>query len=613
VKRQSVNKALGRLRHLSPQQAAQTVALTLHTKLAIGRTFPLPHVVTESDIDRWFGPNAPVLYHTGFGHEAGTASKAWDLKTAAREPKFPGRDPRLSWEAARDQDLSWLAMSVRLRGAQESIRAVVEERLARFLNTPSANAMEAALRCIAWLESTRFFVSAGLLSPPLLKQVTQRFLQVGDFIERRLYEVPLGGNHYLTHAAGLLYLGRLLPGTRATDRWARRGYAILAREVLRQFRVDGGSYEQSSGYHLFSLEVVLGTTLLLIGQGGGWAAAIRERIFEAAHFASALARPDGSVPLLGDDDSGRLHRWGADPTVREICALAAVLFDDPGLARTASGASAAVSWLCGSRGSRRLASLSNLVSPRRSSQSFESTGVHVLVDDLNCHVVLWSRNPRPPAMVAHAHADHNSVDAWILGKHVLRDPGTGIYLGHPDLRNQLRESGAHTTVTVDGCQTNDFDHADIFFMPPLTQGRRCYWLHDTGSSAVTTTHDGFRRLPGQPKHVRTVYLDRVARRLALVDEVTERSTSGRSRLIEARWHWGSEPTADQSDTFDGIFRSLFSVEGIQIRIYLPSLTEFVLKEPFPWSPSYGLVLSGWRSSVRYRGILPFRMILEARY
>ncbi len=613
MKRQSVNKALGRLRYLSPQQTAQTVVLALYTSF-VSRLPVLQHYeVTERDIDRWFGQNAPVLYQRGFGHEDGVPPSAERLDPVVPETNLSTWDPRLSWEVVRDQDLSSLAMSVRLKGVQGSDRAKVEERLERYLNTRSPNAMEAALRCIAWLESTRFFVSTGLLSPPMLKQLASRFLRVGDLIERRLYEVPLGGNHYLTHATGLFYLGRLLPGTRATDRWARRGYSILAREVLRQFRTDGGNYEQSSGYHLFSLEVVLGATLLLRGQGEEWPPQTRERIIRAAHFAAALARPDGSVPLLGDDDSGRLHTWGFDPRVQEVCAVAALLFDDATLALAAGGAATAVSWLFGGQGPPRLARLAKTRNTLLKSESFPTSGLHVLADDPECHVTLWSRDPSPRSVVGHAHSDHNSVDAWMRGKHILRDPGTGIYLGNTDLRNRLRATAAHSTLTVDGCEINYFDPADIFFMPAVTRSHRCSWLHDLASSSVTTTHNGFRGLPGRPRHLRTAYLDRIARQLTFVDEVTERGSIGRSRVVEAWWHWGDEPIPGETDTSEGIFRSQFSIDGIQMRLYLPASGDFVLQEPFPWSPKYAVVLSGWRSLVRYDGRLPFRMVLQVQY
>src|SRR5438105_1620923 len=152
VRQDSVKKVLGRLWRLSPEQAIRTVALSLYTEVASRLPDRETHSVTEHDIEQWFGPKAPVLYHPGFGHEVGPPLGMGSGGEVPPDPNLVGRDPRVRWEADRDQDLTRIAASMRIEGPSESDRAIVEARLAHFLTTPPPNAMEAALRCITWLE-----------------------------------------------------------------------------------------------------------------------------------------------------------------------------------------------------------------------------------------------------------------------------------------------------------------------------------------------------------------------------------------------------------------------------------------------------------------------------
>jgi len=300
--------------------------------------------VTSVDLERWFGAEPPVLYHPSFGRLAsGPRLSRSDEPEQSVRPSIRA-DPRLEWELARDQDLPIVLTDAALNGWNDPRSATINDRFDRALTASAPNPMEAALRCIAWLEVARFRITDPTFSLDHKRELALWLLRAGAFIERRLHEIPLGGNHVVTHAAGLLYIGRLLPGLPRTDRWAERGERILHAEILRQFHADGGSYEQSTAYHLFTLDVVLGSALLLRGQGAPLPKTVVERIRAAARFAAVIARPDGSIPILGDDDSGRFHRWGNQPTVRELCSLAALLLDDPELAIAAAGSSTAAAW-----------------------------------------------------------------------------------------------------------------------------------------------------------------------------------------------------------------------------------------------------------------------------
>jgi hypothetical protein len=336
---------------------------------------------------------------------------------------------------------------------------------------------------------------------------------------------------------------------------------------------------------------------------------VAERVRAAARFAGTIARPDGTIPILGDDDSGRFHRWGNQPAVRELCCLAALLLADPELAVAAADASTAAAWLTGSDAPARLKALALAHPDPVTSRSFVRTGLHVLRSP-GLHAAVWSRDPSPPAMLAHGHSDHNSIDVWCCGDHVLRDPGTGIYVGDTALRNRLRATEAHSTLAIDGREITPFDASDVFFMPPFTHGRRVEWSRSNHHQSVTTTHDGFRHLPSSPVHLRCVALNVATDELTVWDEVGGTTQNLSYRLVQGWWHWGAEATDALRDEYDQVARWRFRVSGVRVELHLPIAAEFVINEPFPWSPRYGATETGRRSVVEYRGPLPFRMVLR---
>ncbi len=600
---------LRRLRGLSNSDRARFVAWSTGTAANGIIRRESPPSVTAADLHRWFGAEPPVLYHPLFGRVASGPKLSRNGK--AESPASPSirADPRLEWEGARDQDLAGVVTDAIANGWDQPRSVVINNRFERALNASMPNAMEAALRSVTWFEVTRFRMTDPTFSLRQKRVLALWLLRNGAFIERRLHEVPLGGNHLLTHAAGLLYIGRLMPGLACTDRWAKRGERILHSEVLRQFHADGGTYEQSTAYHLFALDVVLSYALLLRGQGVSLPNAVAERIRTAARFAAAIARPDGSIPILGDDDSGRFHRWGDQPAVRELCSLGALLLDDPDLAVAADGSSSSAAWLNGSDAPSRLNALASRRILPVISQSFVRTGLHILRAP-DWHAAVWSRDPTSPAMLSHGHSDHNSIDVWCCGDHLLRDPGTGVYVGDPAVRNRLRATDAHSTLTLDGLEVNKFEASDLFFMPPSTRGRRVEWFLSDRLQSVTTTHDGFRHERGRPTHVRRVRLDVAGSALEVWDEVGLLTQDRSRHSVQGWWHWGAEPSKVRREVHGQLVRWRFRVFAVNVELDLPTATEFVISEPYPWSPRYGVLETGRRSVVKYRGLLPFRMALR---
>src|SRR5262249_59463799 len=71
----------------------------------------------------------------------------------------------------------------------------------------------------------------------------------------------------------------------------------------------------------------------------------------------------------------------------------------------------------------------------------------------------------------HAHNDALSVSVWFGGRRVIVDPGTGVYLGRPALRDRFRGVAAHATVCVDGLEPSRMLSTRPFALPDETRAR----------------------------------------------------------------------------------------------------------------------------------------------
>jgi uncharacterized heparinase superfamily protein len=115
-------------------------------------------------------------------------------------------------------------------------------------------------------------------------------------------------NTHLTGEALALYVaGAALPELAASTRWIDTGRGVLLTEIDRQIEADGGHAERSTHYHRYTLDfyVLALQTARRIGDQDA-EERFREALERVVPFARAMADRQGRLPLIGDDDAGRL-------------------------------------------------------------------------------------------------------------------------------------------------------------------------------------------------------------------------------------------------------------------------------------------------------------------
>lgn len=290
----------------------------------------------------------------------------WSEATWAARLRYghlPGVDVKVPWELSRMQHLPQMALRAGAPGVNaEQAQRVVREMRNQWLDFISTNPpgfgvnwmcpMDIAIRGANWCLAWDILQTAGFsLDQEDTTILAHSLYDHGSYILRHLEWSNDRANHYLANICGLTFIAAYLPETQETDSWLAFSIGQLQSETLRQFLPDGGNFEGSTAYHRLSLEMVLYATALISGlpearlaklaainpgeyrylpKGAGlpkqWTlhetgktghGALRatpfrtdfvERLQRAVDFFAAILKPDGTLPQIGDNDSGRFFK-----------------------------------------------------------------------------------------------------------------------------------------------------------------------------------------------------------------------------------------------------------------------------------------------------------------
>jgi len=346
----------------------------------------------------------------------------WRWDGTENETVF-ARDVRSTWELQRLQGILPLAAAASMSSVpdREGYAAAYLDAIHHFhdqhpgpYGTAWSSALELGLRLIALAQGLPF-----VLESQVFGERETEVLRVLDRHVRWLaadlsLDKVVRGNHLLGELAGLFVVGHLLPSAR--DEWW--GHlpvrSILESEILRQFHEDGVSVEQSLTYEKFILEFLTVAGDLARIRHDPFASKVQERLSRAATHLDFVTAPDGSLPRVGDCDSGRGAFDAQDPHAPHATIARArdVFGITPANARFDRGGHVALA-------------------PRPGDYLFVRGGPFG-----------WG----VPGPAAHSHCDWLSPVLYLDGEPVLIDPGVFGYDIGMDLRNAFRTWDAHNAV-----------------------------------------------------------------------------------------------------------------------------------------------------------------------
>ena len=488
--------------------------------------------------DTWIHPGGPIRWRKDYRH--GQETEAVYFRRVPYLDFSRAGDHKWVWEINRHQHLATLAQAWAI-DPQPAYARTIEAQLESWLeqNPPLAginwaSALEVAFRALSWVWIWHW--AGAALPAPLARRLLTALYHHGLYLEANLSVYFSPNTHLLGEALALDTLGRLFSPFPGAARWKETGSRELALALERQIAADGSHFEQSSYYHVYALDMFL-LHRVIAGPG---TVAEEEKLARMADFLTVLLGDEGRIPLLGDDDGGRLFSpFGTrDAFGRGTLAVYGVLAGGPapaGVAAREAAAEMAVWWL-GERVEQWLTTVHD--GPPRQSRLFAGAGLAVA--ESAGTQILADAGPMGPGSAGHSHADALQVLIRRGGRDLLIDPGTATYIADPAKRDRFRGTAAHNTLTVGaasgpGRGQDQATPAGPFrwITPPEVRLRN--WKAGT-TEDVWDAECRYRNL----RHRRLFLWDKTTPRLWIADQV-EWDEPGQILPLAQHWQLGEEP------------------------------------------------------------------------
>jgi uncharacterized heparinase superfamily protein len=414
-----------------------------------------------------------------------------------------------------------------------------------------------SLRTVNWI---KWWLGGGLgVSQAWLDSLATQFA----WLERRL-EYHLLANHLLKNGKALFFGGVFFSGPDA-DRWRERGLEILLREADEQILADGGHYERSPMYHCIVLEDYLDVLNLIQAVPGLVPAAAERRLRAAAsralRFLADITAGDGRIPLFND------AAFGIAPEPAALLAYGAGLVGAP------AGAPM------------------RIYLPDTGYYGYRHNGDSLILD---CGPV------GPDYQPGHTHCDTLSYELCVAGQRVVVDAGTHSY-GLDDRRHQARQTRSHNTVELDGVEQSEIWGA-------FRVGRRARPISpdlgawQDGRLLFSGSHDGYRHLPGQPRHERRIVMAPTAGCWEIHDLITGNNASRHKALSCIHL----DPSFSVRPEEQGVFVLSNAEAGLALRLTVTCGSAAIVKSGYHF-PEFGLCQENSVICVERSGVLPIEM------
>jgi hypothetical protein len=412
------------------------------------------------------------------------------------DPAVAG-DHKVVWELNRHHWLVSLAQAWRLTG-DARFAAKVDASLVAWMdaNPPKrgvnwASSLEVAFRAISWLWTLRLLGDAAPLRDATVMRAVGHLRLAARHLARNLSTYFSPNTHLTGEALALYYLGHELRDLGEAEGWRDTGRRVLLEWLPTHVRADGTYFEQSTWYHRYTLDFYVHFWLLGTRTGDALPATVPQAIGRLGDVLMHVTRGDGTMPLIGDDDGGRLlfldGRTSHD--TRPALAIAGLVSGRADLV-AAGDATTDTLWLIGPDATER-ADSSGSVARAAASRLFPEGGVVVLRDgwETDASVLVMDAGPHGAMNCGHAHADALAFDLSWEGAPLLVDPGTKAYTTSATTRDAYRATASHNAATVDGKSSS-------VMTGPFSWGRKAttrvtHWRSGRTGDCVVASHDGF--------------------------------------------------------------------------------------------------------------------------
>lgn len=426
-------------------------------------------------------------------------------------------DKKIVWELNRHQHFFTLGVAYNLTKDER-----FAETFARHLegwmeqNPPGMginwfSSLEIAFRAISWIWAFHFFKDSPHFTPELFYKALKFLFRHARHIEKYLSTYYSPNTHLTGEALGLYYLGTQFPFFARAEHWRKLGEEILFGELERQILADGVYFEQTTWYQRYTADFYTHFLILktLCGEENSVSSKgerLETKLQSLLDFLMYATRPDGTTPIIGDDDGGRMLPLANSKSddFRGTLALGATLFERGDYKYVAGGLREEIVWLLGVEGVQSFETLRAHI-PNKNSIRFEDGGYFIMRDGWAAtdNYLMLDCGEIGAMSGGHGHADTLSIELAIRGKTLLVDSGTYTYHESKELRDYFRSTTAHNTLTID--EKSSSEPADKFSWQKRANAHVHSWISEDRFDFFEGSQDGYQSLTNAPAaHQRSV-------------------------------------------------------------------------------------------------------------
>jgi len=517
----------------------------------------------------------PINWHSDFKN-----GYKWNPKTFFRNIKYghvSGVDIKVPWELSRFQHLNILGEAYLITNDRKYIVEFVNQINDWIDNNPVGFGvnwkctMDAAIRAANWLVALEFFSKKGYLSKEFLHKFYTSIYEHGRFIRSHLeISQNRANNHYLADIVGLLYISIYCPFFNESKKWLNFCIKELSKEIDKQIYDDGCSFEASTSYHRLVLEMFFYSYLLADRAGVLLPEKMKEKLEKMFTVSLYCIKPNGMIPQIGDNDSGRFLIF-TDRQILEhkyLLTLAAIYNKDASFKLHTFDFDEEAFWIFGNKGKEIYNELHFRIKSL-ASKTFPNAGWYIIRNDNEYCFVSCGYNGQD-GNGGHSHNDKISFELMINGEDVFVDPGTYVYTPDPQERNKFRSTGYHNTIKFDGYEQNEISE-NLFSLPERVKINEADLLErDNNISFQGKIHYS------DITHKRTITIDKNTSNWKIVDNISC------FRPTNAKVIFHLSPNVFFKNGFIFSKKTKRKVASIQVERYK------LEKSEYEYSPEYGV-------------------------
>ena len=399
--------------------------------------------------------------------------------------------------------------------------------------------MEVSIRIANWLVALLYFIYSSSLDDHFLLRLMASVQEHGYHIGNNLENLQaFTSNHYVANLSGLFILAVFCPWMKKSESWARFAKREIEKEIIKQTYDDGWDYEASTGYHRLVTEMFMYPFLIAEYLYNPFSNTYANRLRRMLTVISEVAKPNGTIPQIGDNDSGRFLVFNFEKNIDSL--------NVNNLLETG-----------------KKNSIIATISHKNRSISYPQTGRYLFKSN-NIYLMIIAGPKGQAGNGGHAHNDVLSYVLNIGGEDILIDSGSYVYSANPKIRNQFRSIKSHNTLYWEGIEPCTLDK-DLFQL--VEEGNidihKCDFSYSKFDFSATYSYKN-------KFHKREVTYNNENKKITIID-----SCSNRDAIIAFHFAPGINPVVNE-DSFQ-VRNVKFSFSGISsIKI-----------EPTQFSPGYG--------------------------